>query len=218
MKNDPSTNWWWKKINIRKRDDEAAAFYYELARRNFDLKKYPSFNKLKIGEHDIAFPFFSRKFAGWKKPLAIVHLEGMDAHGDYVSFPKTEWNLRESNHALQKAFLELIESERIRRGISESEPTRHGKDFKGCKSRNAGNLAKVKSKGQPWEWLELMDNPHGLNSNDRSHLAAARKKCASIKNDFVLLWKEIEQHRAFLECYYREHPQALQIDREPVEW
>lgn len=215
MINDSSKNWWWNKIDFRKRDDEAAAFYYELARRNFDLKNYPQFKKLKRGEHVIVFLNFSQKFAGWKKPLAIVHVGKMYLHEDYAAFPNVTWNLRESKNALQKKFWEMIEAERNQRGISEPEISKRGK---GGKSRNAGNMARAKSEGQPWAWLELMDNSHGLTSNERSHLSAARKKSREIKNDFLLLWKEIEQHRAFLERYYRENPQALQIDREPVKW
>lgn len=99
--------------------------------------------------------------------------------------------------------------------IAEPEKSKTGK---GLKSRNAGNKARTKGEGQPWTWLELMDNPHGLTSNERSHLAVAREKSRALKNDFLQLWKEIEQHRAFLERYYRENPQALQIDREPVKW
>jgi hypothetical protein len=215
MKNDPSKNWWWNKIDFQKRDDEAAAFYYELARRNFPLKDFPSFKKLKRGEYELVFLNFSRKFAGWKKPLAIHHVGEVYLHEDYVAFPNVTWNLRESKSALQKKFWEMIEAERIQRGISEPAPSKPGK---GGKSRNTGNLARTKGEGQPWTWLKLMDNPHGLTSNERSHLAAARKKRDSLKRDFLLLWKEIEQHRAFLERFYRENPQALQIDREPVKW
>jgi len=218
MKNDPSKNWWWKKIDFRKRDDEAAAFYYELARRNHPLENFPSFNKLKSGEYEIVFQNFSRKFAGWKKPLAIVHVGKMYLHEDYAAFPNTTWNLRESKNALQKRFWQMIEAERIQRGISEPESTKHSKDFKGGKSRNAENVARATGEGQPWNWLELIDNPHGLTSNERSHLSAARKKMLEIKSDFRLLWDEIGQHRAFLERYYREYPQALQIDRAPVKW
>jgi hypothetical protein len=214
MKNDPSKNWWWNQIDFRKRDDEAAAFYYELARRNHPLEIFPSFKELKRGEHEIVFRNFSRKFAGWKKPLAIVHVGKMYLHEDYAAFPNVTWNLRESKNALLKKFWEIVEAERIQRGISEPAP---GKE--GGKSRNAGNKNKNKGKGgQSWRWLELMDNPHGLTSNDRSHLSAARKQCRKIKSDFRLLWDEIGQHRAFLERYYRENPKALQIDREPVEW
>jgi len=214
MKNDPSTNWWWKKIDFRKRDDEAAAFYYELARRNHPLEIFPSFNKLNYGEHEIVFQKFSRKFAGWKRPLAIVHVGKMYLHEDYAVFQNVTWNLRESKNALQTRFWEMIEAERIRRGISEPAP---GKE--GGKSRNAGNKNKNKGKGgQSWRWLELMDDPHRLTSNDRSHLSAAREKCREIKSDFRLLWDEIGKHRAFLERYYRENPKALQIDREPVKW
>jgi hypothetical protein len=119
---------------------------------------------------------------------------------------------------LQKLFLEMIEAERIQLKNSEPEPTKHSKDFKGGKSRNAGNVARVTGEGQPWKWLEYIDNPTGLTSNERSHLSAARKKMLKIRKDFRLLWDEIGQHRAFLERYYRENPKALQIDREPVEW
>jgi hypothetical protein len=49
-------------------------------------------------------------------------------------------------------------------------------------------------------------------------LSAARKKCREIKNDFLLLWKEIEQHRRFSEHYYKGIPKEHQIDREPVKW
>jgi hypothetical protein len=226
MKNDPSQNWWWNKfLNLDKSDqrrrrfdeNEAAAFYYELARRNpiFSLKDSPPFTKLKRGEHRIVYQTFSRKFAGWKKPLAMHHVGVVYLHEDYAAFPNVTWNLRESKSALQKKFWEMIEAERNQRGISEPEISKRGK---GGKSRNAGNMARAKGEGQPWAWLELMDAPHGLTSNERSHLSAARKKSREIKNDFLLLWKEIGQHRAFLERYFRENPQALQIDREAVKW
>jgi hypothetical protein len=217
MKNDPSKNWWWNKLD---RTDErfqlydAAAFHYELARRNFPLKDYPLFTKLKRGELDIVHARFSQKFAGWKPPVAMFHHGKTVLPEGYAMFESVSWNLNASRHALQKEFWNLIAQERIQRGIAE--PI-NGKD--GGASRNAGNKNKNKGKGgQPWRWLELLDNPHGLTSNERSHLSAARSRRDELKNDFILLWKEIEQHRAFLEHFYKENPQALQIHREPVKW
>jgi hypothetical protein len=218
-------NWWWKKFEMIDKGNKrralfdtsaAAAFYYELARRNFPLKKYPAFTKLNRGEFNIVYHTFGRKFARWNSPAVLIIQDKITSSGDFVAFPSFFWNLRASESALRKTFWQQIEVERNQRGIAESDQSKTGK---GAKSRNAGNSARTKGGGQSWRWLELLDNPHGLTSNERSHLSAARKKMSMLKNDFLLLWKEIEQHRAFLEIYDRGIPQALQNpDRKLVKW
>ena len=206
MKSCNSRNWWWRKFlaldksNTRRAffdDSEAAAFHYELGRRNLPLEKYPAFSKLKRGEYDIAYITFSRKFARWKLPVAIL-CDTVTSDKFFVAFPSFHWNLRASKNALLKTFWQQIEAERNQRGIAEPEKSKTGK---GAKSRNAGNTARTKGGGQSWQWIELLDNPHGLTSNERSHLSAARKKLPALKNDFLLLWKEIEEHRRFSEHF-----------------
>jgi hypothetical protein len=220
MKKDPSKNWWWKKfLAIDKSDKrrawfdghQAVAFHWELARRNWPLSKYPTFKELSKGEYDIAYLELSKKFGGFKSPAVVSHFPYVKYESSRVSFPDKLWNLQDSKNALQKAFWQLIEAARKERGIDEPERSKTGK---GAKSRNAGNNARTKGGGQSWTWLELMDNPHGLKrSNDRSHLSAARKRCAELENDFLSVWKVIEEHRRHLKL----HPEN-KVDREPVKW
>jgi hypothetical protein len=216
--------WWWKTLcaldqnDVRRKkfsEHEAAAFHYELARRNHDSDQFPAYNELLRGECDLVFFQFSQKSAGWKPPVAI-HYHGVPPfHDGYVAFPSIGWNLRASKNALLEHFWKIIGDERNRRNIAE--PSLN-KGEKGRKSRNRNNNARLRGLGQPWRWLELLDNPHNLKSNDRSKLSQARKKSRVLKKDFEQLWKAIEQHRTFLKQYYNENPQALQIDREPMEW
>jgi hypothetical protein len=209
---------WWKKFLAFDKGDkrrawfdshQGVAFHWELARRNFPLADYPTFAELKRGEYDIAYLELSKKFGGWKPPAAVDYLPYVKYEECRVSLPHKLWNLKDSENALKKAFWKLIEAERKERGIAEPGTSKEGKGT----SRNAGNRARTKGDGQPWRWLELIDDPHKLGPNERSHLANARKQMAALKNDFLTVWKKIEEHRIHL----ARHPEN-KVDREPVKW
>lgn len=213
-------NHWWNKFLAFERGDrrrvyfdeqEVAAFHWELARRNFPLADYPCYIELNRGERDIAYIALSRKFARWNPPV-VVHQAGRQIdYPDFVNFPALYWNLRASNHSLQKQFLEMVESARKQNGI--------------CRTRrNANNSARTKGgDGQPWRWIELLDldlscQPQRLNSNERSHKSQAKMKRDSLQQVFLEVWKEIENHRRLMPELEKSSPSASKIMRERAKW
>jgi len=209
--------WWWRKYipdsapgHVFFEGHETAAFYWELGRRNFAIDLYPMYTGLNHAERDIVYMEMGKIFSGWSGPIAIDQTgKRMIEYPGYAAFPTVFWNLRASKNSLLTEFEKLIDRARFDNGITKSAVNQHNSN------RTKG--------GQPWHWIELLDEgvspgPKKLNAAARSDKSRAAKRRDSIKNDFARIWQQIEDHRRFVVVLEKENPRAAKQEREQAEW
>jgi hypothetical protein len=198
--------WWWKRISgqkcpadyaLWKEVYELAAYRYELARRLFPARAYPSFIKLNRSEWQIVVSSLWHS----KHPALIGCDQCAQTYNSSARLPGGQWNLEASDNLLTTIFLAMINEARASKAIAKA-------------SRNQGN----RNRGPEWRCIELMDTPGKLESYDRARVSQARRVAEGLRDRFLETWRQVEENRSFLARYEKENARAVAQARESVDW